>query len=759
MLRISRLVRFFLVAAFFCLACAASLAQTATVSGTLTNASSGGVGTNAYLKAELYGCGGNRAIWSGGVVTQSFNYVTDANGAISGTIVRNDQITCGNDVGNATSYFMQPFVNGQQSGPRLQFRVTSGTFNWNTATPITVQPVVPAPTGDATYSRLDGGNQPFTGDVSLLTINNKARIFVDRYATWALALAACPAAGCILDATSPNTPRAMGSFDVGTKQVKVEFGPFSNFTADHIVLRAGIWLQGLSSATNATVITSVGANSQALLVIPAQNNIQVFGFKVDGIRFLALPGNTSQEGLLSDVSGCTNCNLNYGIFSNLFFYNFVGSAIHLKGRTLDANAANQFLWFNNITAIRPSGTTERLRIDGYAGQIHFDSCEFDGASNNDGGDNIYLGSGGGTNTQTPNTIFFDNLTSQAGTVDIHCDGCQDVDVARLHSEGTLGILLVSNSSSGILVSANPFIHLHDSFISSTSANSSGNGYVVSVTDTAIGGPRVVVENNLFGGNPDTIEKCANTNSCQVIARNNFALTSPSGAAPTSNITPAQSPAATFDVKNWNHIGLSASGTSITTIKGNLLPGEMVTFTPFATGGNLNLGSNSSPLICNSGDAVTFMRSELNGAFMLVAASPGCMNAVKVASQVVTSVSGNTGKVATVSGALTSGNSLKSDASGNVVDSGGVGTITIGSGTVTTAGTTVNAGVSQAQSGITVTGATATDIAICSVNAAHVATWQTGIQVVTTNTVTVWLSNPTAGNITPAAVTVRCTVVR
>jgi hypothetical protein len=99
---------------------------------------------------------------------------------------------------------------------------------------------------------------------------------------------------------------------------------------------------------------------------------------------------------------------------------------------------------------------------------------------------------------------------------------------------------------------------------------------------------------------------------------------------------------------------------------------------------------------------------------------------------------------------------------------GAGTVipcdqTIGSGTVTTAGTAVNAGTSQAQTGITITGATATDVARCSLNGAPPATWQTGIQllppVVTSNTVTVWLSNPTAGNITPVAATVRCTVTR
>lgn len=88
---------------------------------------------------------------------------------------------------------------------------------------------------------------------------------------------------------------------------------------------------------------------------------------------------------------------------------------------------------------------------------------------------------------------------------------------------------------------------------------------------------------------------------------------------------------------------------------------------------------------------------------------------------------------------------------------------IGAGTTTTNGTQVNAGVSQSQPTITISGATNTDTATCSLNAAMPATWQTGIQlltpVVTANTVTVWLGNPTAGNLTPAATIVRCTVTR
>ena len=467
-------------------------------------------------------------------------------------------------------------------------------------------------------------------DISGSSYNRHARIMVDRYTSWAAALAACPAAGCILDATSPKVPRAMGTFDVGAEQIKVEFGP-GTFTADHIVLRAGLWLQGSGASNTGTVIQSIGANSRPVMTIPGVNNVQVFNFKVDGIRFLGAAGNTSQDGLLSDVSSCTNCNLNYGIFSNLWFLGFAGSALHLKGGTVDARAANQFLLFQNVNAFRPSGINPVLKIEGYAGQIHFDTCEFDGASDNDGGDNIYLGNGanGGTNFMGPNTIFFDNLTSQGGSVDIHVDGgTTDIDIRGLHSEGTPGILLVSNSSiatpSG---TSNPLIHLHDSLISATSTTNSGAGYVVNVTDPSIGGgARVVLENNIIGGAPDNVVKTANTNGAIVICRNNFYILSPAGAAPTVNVTPAQSPAATLDVRSWNHVVLTSSATNITTLRGSHLPGETVTFivvggtVQFATGGNLSLGSNPSPLIVHSGDSVTFTRLDIGNPWQLTAHS-------------------------------------------------------------------------------------------------------------------------------------------
>lgn len=91
------------------------------------------------------------------------------------------------------------------------------------------------------------------------------------------------------------------------------------------------------------------------------------------------------------------------------------------------------------------------------------------------------------------------------------------------------------------------------------------------------------------------------------------------------------------------------------------------------------------------------------------------------------------------------------------------TQTIGTGNVTTAGTAVTNGTCQAQTGITVTGTATTDSVIANIGATLPATWQTGIVLsahpTASNTVTVYLCNPTAASITPAATQVNVRVVR
>jgi hypothetical protein len=89
------------------------------------------------------------------------------------------------------------------------------------------------------------------------------------------------------------------------------------------------------------------------------------------------------------------------------------------------------------------------------------------------------------------------------------------------------------------------------------------------------------------------------------------------------------------------------------------------------------------------------------------------------------------------------------------------TPTLDGGTITTNGTAVAAGVCQAQPTLTVAGTTTASIAAWSIGNAPVATWQTGITVLPvafSNEVILYLCNPTAGSITPAAQVVNIRVV-
>jgi hypothetical protein len=107
-------------------------------------------------------------------------------------------------------------------------------------------------------------------------------------------------------------------------------------------------------------------------------------------------------------------------------------------------------------------------------------------------------------------------------------------------------------------------------------------------------------------------------------------------------------------------------------------------------------------------------------------------------------------------------SLTADVSGvTPIANGGTG-VANGVTQVTTNGTQVNAGTCQAQSGVAVVGTLTTSAVAWSLGAVPDATWQTGITVMpvtTADVVTLYLCNPTAGNITPAAVAVNVKVIK
>jgi hypothetical protein len=136
----------------------------ATVTGNLKTLGTAVPGGNPTVRFWLYNTGGNipRVIGTGVIVPNYVDFVADASGAISGSIYKNSEI----DVGGATNtYYHVEFINLTGVVPAADYSITAATFDISTATPITTTATVTPPTGDNTYARLDGGNQPFTAGI------------------------------------------------------------------------------------------------------------------------------------------------------------------------------------------------------------------------------------------------------------------------------------------------------------------------------------------------------------------------------------------------------------------------------------------------------------------------------------------------------------------------------------------------------------------------------------------------------------------
>lgn len=152
---------------------------TTTITGNVRDLGASTV-SRVTLRFYLRGCAGNQPRVTGvGVLAPSQgsvwfkDFVSDAGGNISGTLYStrdaagtgNGEIECG---GSYTSvwYGMQLIQSGK-TGPEVPIAAKNGTtFDISNITPITTNPVVIAPTGDTTYARIDGGNQPFLGSVT-----------------------------------------------------------------------------------------------------------------------------------------------------------------------------------------------------------------------------------------------------------------------------------------------------------------------------------------------------------------------------------------------------------------------------------------------------------------------------------------------------------------------------------------------------------------------------------------------------------------
>lgn len=162
------------------LALPGALRATTPVTGNVRDLATNPITSSAFVRFTLRGCSGNQPTVPGVAVLTgknaqpySVDFLPDGSGNISGTVYStrdaagtgNGEILCGTSY-TSVWYGVTVWVNGK-SGPEIPFHAKNGaTLDVGTATPITTTPVATAPTGDTTYARLDGGNQPFAAGIT-----------------------------------------------------------------------------------------------------------------------------------------------------------------------------------------------------------------------------------------------------------------------------------------------------------------------------------------------------------------------------------------------------------------------------------------------------------------------------------------------------------------------------------------------------------------------------------------------------------------
>lgn len=504
-----------------CLLLAPAAWATTTVSGKIQTLGTGNVTSGAFVRFWLRGCAGNQPRVNGTSVigpTQGgvffFDIAADASGSTSGTIYStrdnagtgNGDIECGGSK-LAVWYGMQIFVAGK-GGPETPVHAKSGaTLDITQVTPITTNPVITSPTGDSTYLRLDAGNSPVTGNLSVLgqtTILckqlNPSWLCADQFpgtdasAKIQAAIAALPAVGGTVNALNLSDAGGTGStiIDPGARSVTLLLGPYT-YQIQQLVLETNFHVIGAgdgnwgASSTSTTVLqacATCAATNTVVLGTNGGNGGPIQHASMEGLRIYGATADSAIGMNLKTVNGA-NTGIWYSSFRNMCVgtcgpsgasaNGFTGGAIVLDAT--GANTINQFLDFHNVFASKTNGGSPALSLLGTNGQITFtDSCEFDGTTRNDGTNVVQIANSSGNGG--PYSITFVGATVQHGTTGINIAGAFSLTFIDTHFENVGGGFLVN---SGVSSEISAGITVIGSTCQNACGNNTGAGYFAKTT--------------------------------------------------------------------------------------------------------------------------------------------------------------------------------------------------------------------------------------------------------------------------------------
>jgi hypothetical protein len=439
-------------------------------------------------------------------------------------------------------------------------------------------------------------NSQITDSNGVVGMQNLANIlFADQFSGGVPdAIKACPDAGCVIYAYSPNVNPDLGTVDPGSKSVTLYLGPYT-YKVTQITLRSSFKIIGMGGST----FLQSTDGSRPVIVVPQAVNGAAQEVLLSGFHLYGAPGNTAQDAIFLDSSNYFNTGVWYSELRDIIITGFGGIGIHIKGTNADFSGITQFTEFNKVLVFRAKGAGNALRIEGGSYELYFNDCEFDGSGD---GTNIFIGGRAPNRYAIPIDINFRGLTSQNAATAVEIDGGWALSFYSPHHEFVRGVYLVHSDLgpvAGLTISDAGF---------QTSGTNSGAGYLLNVTTPGPSGIRFI--HNHIMGPADTVVRVPNGVS---IAYQDNMFYGGTNLPVTMGITTQITAASTINIGGSHSVGLIASATPISTIQANLGAGEMATFyaingpVTFASSGNINLLGAPSITVIGS---ITFIVTDL-----------------------------------------------------------------------------------------------------------------------------------------------------
>jgi hypothetical protein len=289
---------------------------------------------------------------------------------------------------------------------------------------------------------------------------------------------------------------------------------------------------------------------------------------------------------------------------NVSVKNFT-NGIWFKGGSSGYLLPNQFIKFDQVRIDRTSDTGVAFKATGQNGQFTHVGCRYQGVSGTTTGTDLQLML---DTANAPASHIFTECTFQNSDKAIEIENGENLTFLNCWFENIARSITVTSSSRAVLVENCRFAN---------AADGGGTGYVLSSNTSSCG-----FKNNYVVGVADKVITATNPSS-NIDASGNYITSSPTPL--TSGMTKQLSVGVGGDLSlnQGNTFIVNTSATNISTITSNKLVGESVYLKAhagsiqFATGGNISLGSATSPLVIPQNQVVQLVRFDLGGTWFLV----------------------------------------------------------------------------------------------------------------------------------------------